>query len=85
MHDLFHFATTDMMRPRTLAALHRIPVRVRRDWGQVISFGLQLLLNFLDRPVELLIFAFEFLPGIIIDGDVGINSVTFDDPLFAVF
>ena len=33
----------------------------------------------------MLIFAFEFFPGIIIDYDIGINAVPFDDPLFAVF
>src|SRR5262249_47410958 len=35
--------------------------------------------------IKLLIFAFELFPGIIIDHDIRIDSVSFDDPLFAVF
>ncbi len=84
MHDLFHFATDNTMRPRALAALRRIPIRIGRDRGQIISLGLQLLLHFLDRPVELLIFAAEFFRRIVIDHDVGIDTMPFDDPIFAV-
>ena len=39
----------------------------------------------LNAAIELLIFAFEFFAGIIIDHDIRIDSVTFHDPLFAVF
>ena len=85
MHDLFHFATDNTMRPRTLTALYRIPVRVRRDRGQVISFGLQLLLHFLDRPVELLIFTVEFFRRVVVHENVWLDAVAFDDPALSVF
>src|SRR6266478_9005457 len=75
----------EMNNPLSLAALHRVAVWVGRDRRQVISLGLQFVLHFLKRAIKLLIFAFEFFSGIIIDDDVRINSVTFDDPLFAVF
>ena len=67
-----------------LAAFRRIPVRVRWDRRQVVALRLQLFLNFLDSPVELLIFALEFLGRIVVDHDVGIDAVAFDDPAFAV-
>jgi hypothetical protein len=38
----------------------------------------------LDRTIQLLILAFEFFPGVVIDDDVGIDAATFNDPLFAV-
>src|SRR6202008_170961 len=38
-----------------------------------------------DRSVELLVFPAEFLRWIVVDHDVGINAVTFDDPFFSVF
>jgi hypothetical protein len=41
-------------------------------------------LDFLNRAVELLVLAFEFFPWIIIDADVRINAVAFDNPLLAV-
>ena len=61
-------------------------IAVRPGWRrwQIEAFCLQPLLHFLDRAIELLIFAFEFFSGIIVHHDVRINSVTFDDPLFAV-
>jgi hypothetical protein len=68
----------------TLAVFRRIPVWVGRDRRQVVSFGLQLLLDLLDCPIELLVFAFEFLSGVVLDDDVGIDAATFNDPLFAV-
>src|SRR5437762_2791291 len=62
-------------------------IAVRPGWRrwQIEAFCLQPLLHFLNGAIELLIFAFEFFPGVIIDDDIRINSVTFDDPLFAVF
>src|SRR5260370_16824528 len=75
----------EMNKALSLAALQRVAVWVGRDRRQVISLGLQFVLHFLKRAIKLLIFAFEFFSGIIIDDDVRIDSVTFDDPLFAVF
>src|SRR4029453_2891328 len=57
MHDPSHFATDNTMRTRSLAAVCRISVRVRRDRGQVISFGLFSPLPFLVRPAALFVFA----------------------------
>ncbi|PYL04162.1 MAG: hypothetical protein DME32_02405 [Verrucomicrobia bacterium] len=42
------------------------------------------MLNFLDSPVELLIFAAELLSRIVIDHNIGINTVTFDDPILTI-
>ena len=42
------------------------------------------MLDLLDRAIELLVFATEFFRRVIIDHDIGINAVTFDDPLFSV-
>src|SRR5580765_872249 len=52
---------------------------------KIETFCLQVVLHFLNGSIKLLIFAFEFFPGIIIAHDIRINSVSFDDPLFAVF
>ena len=62
-------------------------IAVRPGWRrwQIDAFCLQPVLHFLNSAIKLLIFAFEFFSGIIIDDDIRINSVTFDDPLFAVF
>src|SRR6266481_10114338 len=62
-------------------------IAVRPGWRrwQIEAFCLQPVLHFLNGAIKLLIFAFEFSSGIIIDDDIRINSVTFDDPLFAVF
>src|SRR5213592_4852541 len=62
-------------------------IAVRPGWRrwQIEAFCLQLVLHFLNGAIKLLIFAFEFFPGIIIDYDIWINAVPFDDPLFAVF
>src|SRR4030095_1451200 len=62
-------------------------IGVRPGWRrwQIEAFCLQPLLRFLDRAIKLLIFAFEFFSGIVVHHDVRINSVAFDDPLFAVF
>src|SRR5882762_8546066 len=78
-------APASFVSPPTLGALRRVPVWIGRDRRQVVSFGLQLVLNLLDCPIELLVFAFEFFRGIVIDYDVGIDATTFNDPLFAVF
>ena len=68
----------------SLATLNWVPVRIWRDRRQIVSFGLQFFLYFLKCPVELLIFASEFFRGIIVDDDVGIHAMAFDDPLFPV-
>src|SRR6266487_5710110 len=67
-----------------LGSASGIAVRPRRRRWQIEAFCLQSFLHFLDGAIELLIFAFEFFSGIIIDDDIRIDSVTFDDPLFAV-
>src|SRR4029077_13510734 len=56
-------------RSTLLAALKRT-VRIGWGWRQVVAFCLQLFLKFLDGAIELLIFAFELLPGIVVDRDV---------------
>src|SRR6266436_8511268 len=71
--------------PRFLRPPGRISVGPRRGRRKIESLCLQLVLNFLNGAIKLLIFAFEFFSRIIIDDDIRINSVTFDDPLFAVF
>src|SRR5262249_26528448 len=70
--------------PRLLRASGRISVGP--GWGrwEIEAFCLQLVPYFLNAAIELLIFTFKFFCGIIIDDDIRINSVTFDDPLFAV-
>src|SRR6266705_1419814 len=69
---------------RTAKRLRRRAIRIRRRRRQLIAFRLHLLLNLLDRPVELLVFAAKFFRRIVIDHDIGINAVTFDDPFFSV-
>src|SRR4030095_15892471 len=59
-----------------LALASRISVWPRRRRREIEAFCLQLVLNFLNGAIELLICAFEFFPGIIIDDDIRINSVT---------
>ena len=83
--DFCGISASVFVSPFTLGMSRRIPVWIGRDRRQVVSFGLQLLLDLLDRPIELLVFAFEFLSGIVIDDDVGIDAATFNNPLFAVF
>src|SRR5437762_9099604 len=75
---------TSVLNPRLTLAC-RISVRPGRGRRKIEAFCLQLVLHFLNGAIKLLIFAFELFSGIIIDDDVRINSVTFDDPLFAVF
>src|SRR5437763_10937391 len=63
----------------------RIPVRVRwRARRQRITFRLHVLLDLFDCAIELLVFAVKFLRRIVIDHDIGIDAVTFDDPFLAV-
>src|SRR6266481_8526197 len=69
----------------TVASAGGIPVWPGWRRWQVVTFRLQLVLHLFYGAIELLIFAFELFTGIIIDHDVWIDSVTFDDPLFAVF
>jgi hypothetical protein len=83
--DFCGLSVSVFVSPSTLGMFRRIPVWIWRDRRQVVSFGLQLLLDFLDCPIELLVFAFEFLFGIVVDDNVGIDAATFNDPLFAVF
>src|SRR4030095_364925 len=52
---------------------------------EIEAFRLHLVLYFLNGAIKLLIFAFEFFRGIVIDHNIRIHSVAFDDPLFAVF
>src|SRR5678815_6062902 len=63
----------------------RISIGPGRGRRKIEAFCLQTVLHFLDGAIKLLIVAFEFFPGIIIDHDIRIDSVAFDDPLFAVF
>ena len=72
------------LSPR-LTLARRISVWPGRGRWKIEAFCLHLVLYFLKGAIELLIFAFEFFPGIIIDHDIRIDSVSFDDPLFAVF
>src|SRR5215471_21173337 len=51
-----------------LFALERA-VRIWRRRRQIVALGLQFILKFLDRAVELFIFAFEFLARIVVDHD----------------
>ena len=67
-----------------LLTASRISVWPGRGRWKIEAFRLQLVLHFLNGAIKLLIFAFEFFSGIIIDHDIRINSVSFDDPLFAV-
>src|SRR5438552_18691340 len=69
---------------RTAKRLRRRAIRIRRRRRQLIAFRLHLLLNLLDRPVELLVFAAKFFRRIVIDHDIGINAVAFDQPFFSV-
>src|SRR4029079_14848257 len=68
-----------------LALAARISIWPRRGRWEIEAFCLHLVLHFLNGAIKLLIFAFEFFPRIIIDHDIRIDSVSFDDPLFAVF
>src|ERR1700675_2516980 len=61
-----------------------IAVWVRRRGRQIVAFRLQLFLDFLNPAVELLVFAFEFFGRIVVDYDIGINTVTFDDPVLSI-
>ena len=70
--------------PRFLRHRGRISVWPRRRRWDIEAFCLQLVLNFLDGTIKLLILAFKFFPGIVVDDNVRINSVAFNDPLFAV-
>src|SRR5437763_17173214 len=67
-----------------LASAGRISVWPGWRRRKIEAFCLQLVLHFLNRAIKLLIFAFEFFSGIVVHHDVRINSVAFDDPLFAV-
>ena len=67
-----------------LCAAGRISVWPGRGRRKIEAFCLQLVLHFLKGAIKLLIFAFEFFSGIIIDDDIRINTVAFHDPLFAV-
>ena len=75
--------------PRALKPLLALAngISVRPWWRRwnVEALCLQVVLHFLNGAIELLIFALELFPRIVIDHDVRINSVTFDDPLFTVF
>src|SRR5206468_8161232 len=68
-----------------LALPGRISVRPRRWRWQIEMFCFQLALHLLNGALELLIFAFEFFTGIIIDNNIRINPMAFDNPLFALF
>src|SRR3954453_23823856 len=62
-----------------------IPVWIRRRTRrQRVTLRLHVLLDLFDRPVELLVFAAEFLRGIVINHNVGIDGVTFDDPFLSI-
>src|SRR5437762_3865018 len=67
-----------------LASAGRISVWPGRRRWQIEAFCLQLVLHFLNGAIKLLIFAFELFSGIVVHHDIRINSVAFDDPLFAV-
>src|SRR4026207_758357 len=68
-----------------LSSASRISIGPGRGRRKIEAFCLQPVLKFLDCAIKLLIFAFEFFPGIIIDHDIRIDSVAFDNPFFAVF
>ena len=70
---------------RTAKRLRRRAIRIRRRRWQLIAFRLHLLLNLLDRPVELLVFAAKFFRRIVIDDYVRIDAVAFYDPILALF
>src|SRR5437660_69007 len=57
---------------------------IRRDRMNVVAFRFQFLFHFLNSSVELLILAPEFFNRIVIDNDIGIDSMTFDDPFLAI-
>src|SRR6267378_510924 len=67
-----------------LSAARRIFVRIRRHWRQFVAFRLQLFLDLLDPAIELLIFALKFFRRIVVDHDIGIDAVTFNDPFLSV-
>jgi len=70
--------------PPTLGVFSPDSCRVGRNRRQVISFGLQLLLDFLDRPIELLVFRpLNSFPDRCRQ-QCRIDAATFNDPLFAV-
>src|SRR4051794_20825075 len=54
--------------------------RIWRHRRQVVTLRFQVFLDFLDRAVELLVFAMEFLCRIVINYDVRIDAVAFDYP-----
>src|ERR1043166_7324972 len=57
---------------------------IRPDRRQLVRLRFHLGLDLRNRAVELLVFPFEFLRRIVIDHDVGINAVTFNDPILAI-
>src|SRR5262245_29770517 len=68
-----------MSRSRTFS-----PLRMRRYRWQYRRIIAQLFLDHFDGAVELLIGTGEFLGGVVVHDDVGIDAVTFDDPFLAV-
>src|SRR5262249_50000036 len=73
------------VRIRFLALVDRVSVGPGRRRWEIEALCLQLVLHLLDGTIKLLIFAFKFFSGVIIDHDIRIDSVSFDYPLFAVF
>ena len=68
----------------TLALSGRISVWPRWRRWELEPFCLQRVLNLLDSAIQLLILAFKFCPRVIIDDDIRVDSVAFDNPLVAV-
>ena len=50
----------------------------------IIALGLHILLNFIDRAVELLVFAAKFFRRIVVHHDVGIDAMAFNNPILSV-
>src|SRR5881392_1729442 len=67
-----------------LCTASRISVWPRRGRWEIETFCLQLVLQFLNGAIKLLIFAFKFFSGIVIDHNIRINTMTFYDPLFGI-
>ena len=68
-----------------LAAFGRVTVGIRRDRGQIITFGFSSSwISWIARS-SCWSSPRNSFAGIVIDHDVGINAVAFDDPVFAVF
>src|SRR4029079_4767339 len=62
----------------------RISIRERRYRRHLVALGLHLFLHFVNGAIQLLVNAFKLLCRVVINHDIGINTVTFNNPALSV-